>query len=530
LVIALIAAVGRWTLTQEKTAGQKKSPDVRFAPEQASRYLAELSAAFREVAKVARPSVVQVSAEARGPRRGMREFSFPGDEGLDTDELFRRFFGEEFRRNPYFPQTPRGEQPQEEGGEGQRGRRRGFEQYNIPQRIGEASGWIYDKQGHIVTNRHVVAGADVITVRFLDETEVEARIVGSDPQTDIAVLKVDKEDLTPAKVATEPVEPGDIVMAIGSPFEYAFSISQGIVSATGRRVGILGPTGYENFIQTDAAINPGNSGGPLINVRAEVVGMNTAIATRNGVFAGVGFAIPVEMIRDIAEKLIRTGKVQRGYLGAFISDDPQLLKSFGAETGVLVEDTIAGTPAEKAGLKAGDVVLQIDGRPVRSAAELRRMIADTEPGKTIQLEILRDRKRTSVKVKVDELPAQMTEPGAKVEIEQEEEGTEAGEALEKLGFQRLRTMTKQFAEQEGLAFHAGVVVLEVRPRSVAAAEGIREGDIITQVVGKDIETVEDLNALMEKQNLREGVRFRVRTPQGLSRFVLLKLERNGSGQ
>ena len=519
LVAAALVLLGGQMAAAQRAAADPRQ--VEIDPQRASQRLAELSAAFREVAKVARPSVVQVTAEARGARRGMRGLQMPGDEEIDPEEFFRRFFGEEFRGSPFSPQDPR---RRPEQGEGRQPRRpRNFEQYDLPQQIGAASGWIYDSEGHIITNRHVVENADEITVRFLDESKAAAKLVGSDRHTDIAVLKIDKQGLTPAKLADVAVEPGDIVLAIGSPFEYAFSISQGIVSATGRRVGILGPGGYEDFIQTDAAINPGNSGGPLINIRGEVVGMNTAIATRTGGFAGIGFAIPARMIRDVAEQLIRTGSVRRGYLGAMISDDPQMLKSFGADAGVLIEDAIGGGPAEKAGLAAGDVILQVEGADVESAPELRQRIAAIQPGKTVRLQILRDGKRTTIPVKLGELPEEI--PTARTPKSAEpEEGAEAGEALERLGLMRLRTLTEDYAQQQEIDFHEGVLVLEVRETSVAAAEGIEEGDLITQVMGKPVKTFEDLNATVQKANLKEGVRLRIRKPQGISRFVLLQLQ------
>ncbi len=527
LAAAMIATTGSTALAQQKR-GAEEPPRVQIDPEEASQRLAELSAAFREVAKVARPSVVQISAESRRRRGALGERGFDGGQ-MDPEEFFRRFFGEEFRGAPFDPRSPGRDGQEDEEPRSPRSRRpRGFEQYDLPQRIGEASGWIYDKDGHVVTNNHVVEDADTIVVRFLDESEAKATLVGSDPNTDIAVLKVEKKGLTPAKLAREAVEPGDIVLAIGAPFEYAFSVSQGIVSATNRRVGILGPGGYESFIQTDAAINPGNSGGPLVNVRGNVVGMSTAIATRSGSFSGIGFAIPADMIQDVVEQLIRTGKVQRGYLGAFISDDRELLESFGAKNGVLVEDVIAGSPAEKAGLKGGDVILQIEGREVQSAAELRRAIAATPPGTGIRVQALRDGKKTTFNVELVELPQGGIMGGQDAREDQREEPEEepkkeVGEALQKLGLEQLRTMTPQFADQQDMEFSKGVVVLEVRPRSVAAAEGISEGDIITQVSGQGISDLEGLNSAMDKADLKRGVRLRIRTAEGIARFVLLRL-------
>lgn len=277
------------------------------------------------------------------------------------------------------------------------------------------SGWVYDAQGHIITNYHVVHMAEQIRVRFIDGTVYEANVVGGDAKTDIAVLKIKpgswlrsavrktlgspENALQPAARAAGSVEQGQIVFAFGSPFTYAFSMSQGIVSsAEPRRLGITGRGGYERFIQTDAAINPGNSGGPLTNLYGEVVGMNTAIASDprrpGGGFMGLGFAIPVNLIEDVAEQIIERGEVVRGYLGVYIETlTPALAESFGMDAsarGVLVQDTIPDGPAREAGLQAGDVIVQIDDHAVSAVDDLRFVVGQHPPGSTLRVKVWRD--------------------------------------------------------------------------------------------------------------------------------------------
>jgi serine protease Do len=238
-----------------------------------------LSEAFKDVARVVEKSVVSITVYSKRPPTG----------GIPEELL---------------PLLPPGRAPK---GNSE------FDDYDVPQQYGSGSGWIYDTKGHIITNNHVIDGADRIVVRFYDGSERDAKVVGVDTKTDIAVVKVKGDDLHPAKRADKPVDQGEIVFAFGSPFRFDFSMSQGIVSAKGRQLGILrGAQGYENFIQTDAAINPGNSGGPLTNIYGEVVGMNTAIASRTGAYNGLGFAIPVRMVEQVGDQLIENGKVSRG--------------------------------------------------------------------------------------------------------------------------------------------------------------------------------------------------------------------------
>jgi serine protease Do len=476
--------------------------------------LARLSEAFRQVARDVKPSVVQVSAEVRP---GSRKHSLSSRMSEQERHGMVQQFGPLFELDPELQQFFRGRRFEQQGPD--------YQQYNVPLPVGSASGWIYDQQGHIVTNHHVVAKADRITLTFHDGSEAEAEWLGSDPKTDVAVLKADHSDLAPARLAAEPVEQGDIVLAIGSPFRYAFSVSQGIVSAKGRQMGILGPQGYENFIQTDAAINPGNSGGPLTNARGQVVGMNTAIASRSGTFAGIGFAIPADMIRDVVEELMRKGKVERGYLGVTISDDEQLLASFGVDDGVVVEDTIGDAPAAKAGIEPGDVIVALDGQSIGKAARLRREVARTDPGQSVTLTVVRDGQRRELEVQLQQQPMADTQAGGKIQSEAAQaESPEAG-ALEKVGFSKLQTMSSQIASRFGLDQTEGVLVLGVRRFSAAAVAGISRGHIITRVEGARVTDVDQLRGALEQADLQAGVRLRIQTPGGPARFVMLSLGR-----
>ncbi len=474
--------------------------------------LAELSDSFRKVSRLASPSVVQVDVEVRPQVR--RQQLIPDLSEEELEELRRRF-GPLLDRHPELQPFFRGRRPPQQ-------ERPDYERYNVPLPIGNASGWIYDEEGHVITSHHVVFQAEEITVTLHDETEVEAELVGTDPPTDVAVLRIDARNLTPATIAEQPVEQGDIVLAIGSPFRYAFSVSQGIVSATERQVGILGPHGYEDFIQTDAAINPGNSGGPLINAQGGVVGMATAIASPGGAFAGLGFATPVGVANEVAEALIRDGIVKRGYLGAVISDDQELLATFGAESGVLIEDLVEDGPADQAGLEPGDVIAAIDDDVVEDTATLRTRIAEGEPGQTLPMTVLREEEWGEVEVTLGQQPVEPGEPEMP-EPPEPEEGVEA-EPLAKLGFQRLATLTPEIAREYDLDRSRGILVLGVRQFSAAALAGLQQGHILIQVEGQEVTDVDGLHEAVQAHDPEEGVRMRVQVPGGPARFVLLALE------
>ncbi len=468
--------------------------------------LADLSKAFRQVAKVVEPSVVhiRVSTARRSHSSGR----------LD-DDLLRRFFGPD-RLPDRFRPDPDDESPDGEPDD--------LKQYDVPQAYGSGSGWVYDNDGHIITNYHVIDSADVITVRFHDGSEREAEIIGTDPKTDIAVIKIDGGELYPATLAKETVEQGDIVFAFGSPFRFEFSVSQGIVSAKGRRLGILeNNQGYEDFIQTDAAINPGNSGGPLTNIYGRVVGMNTAIATRSGGNQGLGFAIPVDMVRNIVDQLIASGKVSRGYLGIYITSlDPKLARTFGYDgEGVLVENPIEDGPAIEAGVERGDIITHINDTPVTSADGLRNLVAAYPPGTELTISVFRDGETLDLTVTIAELPDQVsvavTDPKGSGDTD-----SPGKQLLRKLGLTSVVGFTEEHAKQLEMPFEPGVLIKAVRANSAAAAAGITNRLVITDVMGVPVDSVTALSEQLAAHDLAKGVRVSVRDRVN-RRFVLLEL-------
>ncbi len=327
---------------------------------------------FIRVAELVTPSVVNISTITTGKGRAPTELFRP----FGNDPFFRDFFDRFFEGMP---------------------RRR--------QQASLGSGVIIEKSGLILTNNHVVKDADEITVRFANKQEVKGKVVGTDAKTDLAVIRVSaKEDLPVATLGnSDTLQVGEWAIAIGNPFGLDHTLTVGVISATGRSE--VGIAAYENFIQTDASINPGNSGGPLLNVRGEVIGINTAIVASG---QGIGFAIPVNMARKVMEDLVKRGKVTRGWLGIGIQPlTPELAKSFGvsADEGILVNQIMPKSPAEAAGLKVGDLILSLDGKPIKDARQMQRLVAEAEIGKTIEVVVLRDKTKRALKVQVGEMPA-----------------------------------------------------------------------------------------------------------------------------
>jgi len=327
---------------------------------------------FVRVAEMVTPAVVNISTVTTGKGRNPSEQFRP----FGNDPFFRDFF------DRFFEGMPRQRRQTSLG-----------------------SGVIIDKTGLILTNNHVIKDADEITVKFANNQEATGKIVGTDPKTDLAVIRVStKEDLPVVALGnSDALHVGEWAIAIGNPFGLDHTLTVGVISATGRSE--VGIAAYENFIQTDASINPGNSGGPLLNIRGEVIGINTAIVASG---QGIGFAIPVNMARKVMEDLVKKGKVTRGWLGVGIQVvSPELAKSFGvgADEGILVNQVMPKSPAEAAGLKTGDLILSVDGKPVKDPRELQRIIGEAEIGKNIELTILRDKAKHTVKVQVSEMPA-----------------------------------------------------------------------------------------------------------------------------
>jgi serine protease Do len=372
--------------------------------------------------------------------------------------------------------------------------------------MGVGSGVIVDARGYILTNSHVVANAQELDVELSDDRTLDAKVVGSDERSDLAVIKVDAKDLTPMSFgASENLRVGEWVMAIGSPFGLRQTVSAGIVSAVGR--GNVGIADYEDFIQTDAAINPGNSGGPLVNLEGKLVGINTAIASRNGGNQGVGFAIPFHMAHSVMDQLIDHGSVVRGYLGVYISDlTPELAESFDFEgkQGVLVQDVGPNTPGAKAGLKPGDIVVERDGKRTGDAAGFRGRIAQTAPGTLVKLGVFRDGKRIDLDVKLGELPS---EPGA-VLAGRDGGGPGAG-GKARLGLQ-LSDLGDELRQRLGLGPDTkGALVVQVLPDSPAARGGLAPGDVIEQVGSQQVSSAAQAGALLGKADPKAPLRLRV---------------------
>jgi len=441
-----------------------------MVPEAAAAEAVMVPVNFTQLAEKAKPGVVNIrtvkTANGGGP-------------------VFRHFFG----RNPHGRQDPFqdffGLGPQRE-----------FKQRSL------GSGFLLDTDGYIVTNNHVVEGADQIKVRLYNEEEYDAEIIGRDPKTDIALIKIDApaKDLKPLKLGDSDTIPvGSWVVAIGSPFGLEQTVTAGIVSAKGR---IIGSGPYDDFIQTDASINPGNSGGPLLDLKGQVVGINTAIVASG---QGIGFAIPINMADGIIDQLKDSGEVSRGWLGVGIQNlTPELAEYYGIEEqeGVLVTQTYEGDPADKAGIKEGDVIIEVEGNRISSSRELSRTVAEAGVGNKLSLTLLREGREKKVKVKLAKRPD--TEPTIA-----------RGEARsDDLGL-KVREIDPEIAERLGLDEDTkGVVVTGVNPDSKAAEADIRQGDVLIEINRKPVTSLEDYKSQLRKIDAGNTVQMLLRRGGG----------------
>jgi len=347
------------------------------------------------------------------------------------------------------------------------------------------SGFIIDKDGYILTNNHVVEKTDEIKVTLIDNKEYDAQIIGRDPKTDLALIRIKTEEpLVPLPLGdSDKVEVGDWVLAIGNPFGLDHTVTAGIVSAKFRQIGA---GSYENFIQTDASINPGNSGGPLLNTKGEVVGINSAIYSGSGGSIGIGFAIPINMAKDLLPQL-KEGKVIRGWLGVMIQKiTPELKEKLELkdEKGALVADVTPGGPADKAGIKRGDVIVSFDGKEIREMNALPYIVASTPVGKTVTVVLVREGREMQIKVKIGEL-------------KEEEPQTLTGEEESNLGM-TLEEVNPDLAQKFGLSQEHGLVVVEVEKNSPAEEAGIREGDILVEIDQQPLEEMSQYRALLRR--------------------------------
>lgn len=367
---------------------------------------------------------------------------------------------------------------------------------------GLGSGVIVSADGYILTNNHVVNEADKVQVRFDRHRTVDAEVVGTDPQSDLAVLKVNARDLPAVQLGdSDRVKVGEWVVAIGAPFGLDRSVTTGIVSAKGRsNVGVTGANGYEDFIQTDAAINHGNSGGALVNLKGELIGINTAIATQTGGSNGVGFSIPINMARYVMKSLIDDGKVTRGWMGVNIQEVTETIaKGLGLDEarGVIISGVQDGSPAARAGLQSNDVILKLNDQVIEDVPDVRNRVATTAPGTTITLQILRDGKTRSIDVKLDELPGNLAGNNAGEREEPSENGEESGDTDSKLGLE-LRALTPDLAKELGVKEKRGVVVTTVAPNSPGARAGLRAEDVVLEVNREPVASVNQMKAAVKR--------------------------------
>lgn len=442
--------------------------------------LEQTSQAFTQIADKAMPATVFIKSEIP---QAQQHYASPLD--FFGDDFSRRFFGAQ-------PMTPGAPQPQLAGG----------------------SGFLISSDGYIVTNNHVVQDATTITVILNDGTECKASVKGSDPRTDLAVLKIEKKDLPYLSFGdSDGLKVGEWVVAIGNPFGIGATLTVGVVSAKGRQD--LGIASYEDFIQTDAAINPGNSGGPLLNLHGEVIGVNTAIFTKSGGYMGIGLSIPSKMAENVIDQIVDNGSVKRAYLGVILQPvDKELSDALqmDSQEGILISDVVKGSPAVKAGLQPGDVILSFNGNPVKTVTKFRNEIALMNPGTTVKLKVLRNNKKMDFSIA---LGSQETEVVSQ-------------ELIQKLGLE-IENLTPDLSSRLGYSSETqGIVITKVKPGSPAAAAGIRPGFLITgmaitwdnqKVIHNTTEFEDALKEMGDKKHLILIIRN-----QNFRRYYTIKVE------
>jgi serine protease Do len=493
VAVVLIMAMGLGAVVWRVAVGQTGSPASNDA---AVAQAKGLSMAFRAAAKKVIPTVVKITTATKPKvvdlQRGdsLRENPFKGTP-------FEDFFGEE------------------EPGPGSHFYRR------TPGRYGLGSGVIIDRSGIILTNNHVVEGADTIMVELDDGREFKAVDVKTDPQSDLALVRIDAKGPLPAAVFgdSDALEIGDWVIAVGNPFNWQGTVSAGIVSGKGRSLQVGKRT---DFIQTDAAINPGNSGGPLVNLDGQVVGINTAIESSTGLYQGLGFAIPSNLAKWVTKQLETSGSVQRAYLGVAISEiNGPLARHFGLQgkRGVLVSEVYPGSPAAKAGFKVGDVIVGFGGQEVHDPRRLQEMVERSPAGTKQTVDIIRDGRATALQVEVKPLPEDFG-VASTPSLDRPAPGRSPGFHSDALGLE-VGELTDALAQRLGYQGHSGVLVTGVDEGGVAAAAGIRAGMLILQVGKRPVQSVAEFKAGVKDQSLKEGVVLLIRAGGG-NHFVLLQ--------
>ncbi len=513
--LALVASVG-WAATdgnapsgaadakpQKLAPMTQVSPDVQQAIESAN----HLSTAFRTVANRLLPTVVSIENRPSMAWQQQSGQLTPSQhvlpEGFDGENPFKGTpFEDMFRGKNFHMLPPDGEQGP--------GSRRGRQPSG-----GIGSGVIISTDGTILTNNHVVSGGGEVTVKTHDGREFKAVNVWTDPKSDLAVVKIAADDLVAAPLGnSDEVEIGDWVVALGQPFGLESTVTAGIISAKNRGLGI---TDRENFLQTDAAINPGNSGGPLVNLRGEVIGINTAISSRSGGNEGIGFAVPSNQARWVSDQLISNGAVRRAYLGVGIQPITQELAnqlSVAPRSGVAVTEVFPSTPAATSGLESGDVIVKFDGQAIKSPQQLQLAVERSEFGKQLTIDIVRDGKPLQLSYAAQEQPSEFGARGSN------STPTQPSQSIENFGLE-VAALDADVAKQLGMEDASGVVITGVRKDSPAGLAGLSSGMVITQVNRKRIESLEQFAAAMNEVGDGRGALLLVRTESG-SRFVVLK--------
>ena len=465
--IAFVSSLG------SHSSSSQTSQSVTVSP-QARELLTEFSTAFEAAAAKVNPSVVPIFSE---------EVTVVQNPFGSAEDPFRQFFGDNFFRQFFGNAQPK-------------------EQKQTVRALG--SGVIVSKDGYILTNNHVVKGAEKLTVVMEDKKKFSAKVIGTDPQSDVAVVKIDAKDLLVASLGnSDGVRVGQWVIAVGNPFQLLHTVTAGIISAKGRSSMDLAE--YEDFIQTDASINPGNSGGALADLDGNVIGINTAIYSPSGGNVGIGFAIPINMARKLMDQLIAKGKISRGYLGLLPQDiDDNLATALKLKTtkGALVGDVTADGPADKAGIKRGDIITRFDTKDVENSTDLRNMVAQTSPGSSVKVTVLRDGKEVDLKVVLAERPTNLASRSSAKEQPVEN-------ASKKLGM-TIQSLTPSIAKELRYEKDHGVVVTSVTPGSPAEDAGLRQGDLVKQVNRVDVPSMDDFNRITRNLKSGESVALLVR--------------------